>query len=91
MVCDSAFLDRASDIFVLSCVSARSSRWIVFHSIRRWSSVVFLQSDHSCLTSIHKDGLESSQDPPTTVDQRQLVSREWCELWTMRDTIYSSK
>ena len=35
---------------------------------------MFLPSDHPCLTAVHKDGLEPSQAPPTTVSPLQLLS-----------------
>ena len=50
---------------------------------------VVLPFYHSCLTFVRKDGPGSSQDPPTIVGPRQLLSIEWSRLRTMRGPFLS--
>ena len=57
----------------------------------RWSGTIFLPSEHSCLTAVHKDGLGSSQAPPTTVSPLRLVSYGVIQATDYEATISSSR
>ena len=52
---------------------------------------MILPPDHSCLNSVHKDGLGLSQAHPTAVGPLQLLSIEWHKLRSMSWTISSSR
>ena len=68
----SALLYWVFDVFALSCVTTEPPNQTQYYSIRRWSSAVFLPSDHLHLTSVHKDRLRPSQAPSTTIGPLQL-------------------
>ena len=52
---------------------------------------MFLPSEHPHLTVVHKDGLELSQDPPTTVSPLQLLSYGLVQSTDYEATIFSSR
>ena len=47
--------------------------------------------DHSCLSSVHKDGLGLSQAHPTAIGPLQLLSIEWYKLRSIIGILSSSR
>ena len=52
---------------------------------------MFLPSNHSCLTAVHKDGLEPSQNRPTTTSPLQLWSYRVVQVMDCEETIFYSR
>ena len=86
-----ASLYRASNVCTVSCVTTVMASQSYCLAIRKWSSAANLPFKHSCLTAVHKDGLGSSQDLPSTVGPLQLWPYRVMQVIDYEGTIFSSR
>ena len=61
------------------------------HSARHSTGPLFLPSEHPYLTAVHKNGLEPSQAPPTTVSPLQFLSYGVVQAMDYEEIISSSR
>ena len=84
-----ASLYRASNVCTVSCVTTVMASQSYCLAIHKWSSAANLPFKHSCLTAVHKDGLGSSQDLPSTVGPLQLWPYRVMQVIDYEGTIFS--